>query len=202
MKHLLVLITCIGLSHIIFSQKVSDTKGLPIGSKAPDFAAFDLDSSLFVLSAKSEQRPLVIIFYRGAWCPICNKHLSAIQDSLDLIIEAGGLIAAISPEKPEFQKLMANRTNAEFSLLYDEDYDIARKYNVLFEPKKSELLIYNTLLGANLKETHTDGSQRLPIPATYIIDTNQTIIWRHFDPNYKNRASVRSIINTLESIKE
>lgn len=202
MKHLLLIVAFISFKLALFSQNISEAKGLPMGAEAPGFSALDADSSRFVLSEKIQQKPVVIIFYRGAWCPVCNKHLSTVQDSLEQIIEAGGQIAAISPEKPEFQKVMAKKTKAEFSLLYDEDDKIAQKYGVAFEPKKAELLIYNTLLGAKLKETHPGESQRLPIPATYVIDTNQTIIWRHFDPNYKNRATVRSIINALKSIKE
>jgi len=53
------------------------------------------------------------------------------------------------------------------------------------------------MLNANLKETHSDDSQRLPIPATYIIDTKGKIVWRQFDSDYKNRSTVKEIINNL-----
>jgi peroxiredoxin len=52
-------------------------------------------------------------------------------------------------------------------------------------------------LGAKLKDTHSDDSQRLPIPATYIINEDGIIVWRQFDPDYKHRASVKEILNAL-----
>jgi len=73
---------------------------------------------------------------------------------------------------------------------------------VNFTPKKSELIIYNTILGAKLKETHSDDSQRLPIPATYLIGQNGKIAWRQFDPNYKKRSSVKDIIRAIENLKK
>jgi peroxiredoxin len=57
--------------------------------------------------------------------------------------------------------------------------------------------MYNTALGANLKSAHSDDSQQLPIPATYIVNTDRTIVWRHFDPDYKKRASVEDIVAHL-----
>nr|NQU92093.1 AhpC/TSA family protein [Bacteroidota bacterium] len=58
------------------------------------------------------------------------------------------------------------------------------------------------MLGAKLKETHSDDSQRLPIPATYIIDQNGKIIWRQFDPDYKERSTVNGILKALPSIRK
>ncbi|MCA1761082.1 MAG: hypothetical protein LC658_15045, partial [Bacteroidales bacterium] len=60
---------------------------------------------------------------------------------------------------------------------------------------------YNTMLGANLKEAHSDDSQRLPIPATYVINTDGKIVWRHFDPDYKKRSTVEDIVAALNSIQ-
>ena len=93
--------------------------------------------------------------------------------------------------------MMANKTGAKFTLLYDEEYKIANAYDVTFTPSSKQLFTYNKFLGANLKETHSDDSQRLPIPATYIIEQNGTIVWRQFNPDYKNRSSVKEIINNL-----
>jgi peroxiredoxin len=57
--------------------------------------------------------------------------------------------------------------------------------------------MYNKLLGARLKKAHSDDSERLPIPATYIIDSQGKVVWRHFDPDYKKRSSVTDILANL-----
>ncbi|PJB59866.1 MAG: alkyl hydroperoxide reductase, partial [Bacteroidetes bacterium CG_4_9_14_3_um_filter_41_19] len=125
--------------------------------------------------------PVVVIFYRGQWCPVCNKHLSHLQDSLQLIYEKGATVIAVSPEQSEFLKRTAEKTHASFSLLYDEGYKISDLFDVTFKPDTMTTIMYNTLLSANLKKANTDDSQRLPIPATFIIGTDGKIVWRHFD---------------------
>lgn len=182
-------------------KTVKEAQGLAVGEKAPAFSALTADSTEFSLSDALTEGPIVIIFYRGFWCPVCNKHLGKIQDSLKLIEEKGAKVIAISPEKPEYLDIMAEKKGAEFTLLYDEGYKIANAYDVTFKPSSTTLFTYNTLLGAKLKDTHSDDSQRLPIPATYLIDTDGNIAWRQFDPDYKNRSSVSEILTALDALK-
>ncbi len=183
-----------------FSQSYKDAnevKGLAVGIKAPLFTAIDAEKSTFVLAEALKKGPVVVIFYRGHWCPVCNKHLGQIQDSLSLITEKGATVVAISPEKPEYLAKMEEKTGAKFSLLYDEDYKISDAYDVTFLPDTKQIVLYNTMLNAKLKKTHSDDSQRLPIPATYIINSEGKIVWRQFDPNYKNRSTVKDILSNL-----
>lgn len=82
-------------------------------------------------------------------------------------------------------------------MLFDEGYKISNLFDVTFLPNKATRISYNTALGAKLKEAHSDDSERLPIPATFIIDTDGKIVWRHFDPDYKERASVKDIVDNI-----
>jgi len=178
-------------------RSADSAKGLEVGAKAPVFTALDADSVKFELDDALKTGPVVLIFYRGYWCPFCNKHLSQIQDSLKLITEKGATVIAISPQKPEYLDKMAEKTKAKFTLLYDEGYKIADAYDVTFTPESKQLFVYNTVLNAKLKKTHSDDTQRLPIPATYIINKDGKIVWRQFNPDYKKRSSVNEILNHL-----
>jgi len=178
-------------------KSVKEAKGLQIGDLVKDFSAIDLHDNKFLLSEALKNGPVVVIFYRGQWCPICNKHLKNLQDSLNLIYDKGATVVAISPEKSEFLKRTAEKTHASFALLYDDAYRISNQFDVTFRPDSMSRLMYNGMLGANLKEAQTDDSQQLPIPATFIIDKNSKIVWRHFDPDYKKRASVEDIVRNI-----
>ena len=180
-------------------KEIEDVHGIEVGVKAPLFTAIDAQNKSFSLKEALKKGPVVLIFYRGFWCPVCNKHLSSLQDSLMQIQASGAQIIAVSPEKPEYLDEMAEKTGAEFTLLYDEGYKIADAYDVTFKPSAMQLFTYNTILGGKLKDSHSDDSQRLPIPATYIINQEGLIIWRQFDPNYKNRSTVQGILKALES---
>jgi peroxiredoxin len=179
------------------TKGVEEAHGLPVGVTAPDFHAMDADSITFKLSEALRTGPVVLIFYRGHWCPICNKHLGAVQDSLKLITDRGATVVAVSPQKPEYLDRMAQKSGASFRLLFDEGYTIADAYGVTFSPEKKQLFVYNTLLNGNLKKAHSDDSQRLPIPATFIISSEGNIVWRQFDPDYHNRSTVKDIMDNL-----
>jgi len=182
------------------NRKATEAKGLEVGQQAPVFSAKDANSETFQLSEKLKTGPVVLIFYRGQWCPVCNKHLSSIQENLEKIMDAGATVVAVSPEKPEYLDKTAQKTGARFTLLHDENYKIADAYDVTFLPGNMTRVMYNTMLGANLKEAHSDDSQRLPIPATFVINTKGKIVWRHFDPDYKKRSTTEDIVAALSSI--
>ena len=182
-------------------KTVDDAKGLLPGSNAPLFVARDADGKDYSLVEALADGPVVVIFYRGYWCPHCNRHLARIQDSLGLIYEKGASVIAVSPEKPEYLNETKEITGSEFTLLFDEGYRIANAYDVSFLPAQRKLMKYNTFTKASLKESHSDESQRLPIPATYIINQEGLITWRQFDPNYKNRSTIKEIIQALSEIQ-
>ncbi len=182
-------------------KSVQEAHGPEVGTEAPMFEAGDADGSSFVLSEELKNGPVVLMFYRGFWCPVCNKHLASIQDSLELIEAKGGKVIAISPEKPEYLDKMAEKTGAEFTLLYDKGHKIAKAFDVNFKPTSKQLFTYNVLLMGNLKNTHSDKSQQLPIPATFIINTDGRIAWRQLDPDYHNRASVKDILGALDKLR-
>lgn len=181
-------------------RSAKEAQGLETGADAPMFHAKDMQGNDFSLQETLEQGPVVIIFYRGHWCPVCNKHLKTLQDSLDVIQQYKATLIAVSPEQVRLLGKTAEKTGAEFTLLHDKNYHIAEAFDVQFRPDSMQRVMYNTALGANLKEAHSDDSQQLPIPATFVIGKDGKIAWRHFDPDYRKRSSVKDIVEALEKL--
>ena len=94
--------------------------GLQVGELVPEFSALDQEGKLVSVKELLSEGPVVLVFYRGQWCPICNQHLQSFQDSLLLLEEFGVQLVAISPESPEYLMKMAEKNNLTFGLLYDE----------------------------------------------------------------------------------
>lgn len=170
---------------------------LKIGETAPNFKLADHTGKELELYEMIKAGPVVMIFYRGQWCPICNKHLANLQEGLEEVRLKGAQIIAVTPEKQENIDKTIVKTNISFPVIYDEDYLIMKAYHVDFIPQKKTTMSYNTFLNANLKKAHSDDSQTLPVPATYIIGTDGKIKYVHFDPDYKNRASINEIVKNL-----
>lgn len=178
-------------------KTASEAKGLPVGAKVPMFSTKDQFGKTFKLAEALRKGPVVVLFYRGQWCPVCNRHLSRVQDSLQQVYAKGATVIAISPESSEYAKQTAKKTNASFRLLHDKNYLIGNAFDVIFKPDDAQINIYNGKLNAQLEKAHSDKSNRLPIPATFIINKKGRIVWSHFNSDYRIRASIKDILNHL-----
>src|SRR6187455_874671 len=95
----LVLIFALFVSTGLLAQEAPE--GLFIASKAPDFKAKDQNGKDVRLKDLLKQGKVVLVFYRGQWCPFCNRELKKLEDSLQYIREKGATLVAVTPEKPE-----------------------------------------------------------------------------------------------------
>jgi peroxiredoxin len=171
-------------------------EGLFIASKAPDFKAKDQQGNEVRLKDLLKKGKVVIVFYRGQWCPFCNRELSRLQDSLQLIKEKGATLIAVSPEKPENIQLTVEKTKAEFPILYDEGLKIMKAYDVEYEVPENTVTRYRNS-GIDLEKLNGTNGKYLPVPAVYIVDKESTVTYRFFEPDYKKRPSVQEILNNL-----
>jgi len=176
-------------------------KGLPVGSIAPDFNGTDQDGNTIRLKSLLKKGPLVLIFYRGQWCPVCNAYLKTFQDSLSLITMQGAQVIAVSPETVENVKITQRKTKLTVPILSDSSQKIMKDYGVFFHVTDGYNLKIKLFLFSSIANNNGKDDADLPVPATYIIDQNGKIIWRQFDINYKNRASVRDILKNLPATK-
>ncbi|MBN8685414.1 MAG: AhpC/TSA family protein [Chitinophagales bacterium] len=171
-------------------------EGLFIGSKAPDFKAKDQTGQSVRLKDFLKKGKVVLVFYRGYWCPYCNRELSRLQDSLSLITEKGATVIAVSPEKAEHVATTVEKTKATYPVLYDEDMKIMKGYDVEFEVEETVLGRYRSS-GIDIEKNNGTNGKFLPIPAIYIIDKESTVTYRFFDTDYKKRPSVKEILANL-----
>ncbi|MDF2552944.1 MAG: hypothetical protein K0R77_2219 [Chryseobacterium sp.] len=174
---------------------LDEVKGKMVGETIPDFSAKDQFEKTFSLSL--EKKKTVLVFIRGQWCPYCNKYIESLQNLAPELQLNNTRLVIISPEKPEFIAKTVNKTKTAYSVLYDENYKIAELFDVLYTPEKKTLDFYEKQLGDDFKKSRSDDSGRLPVSATFILDENQKIIWRHFNPDYKERASLKDILDQL-----
>ncbi|GAC1596183.1 MAG: hypothetical protein NVS3B8_09370 [Chitinophagaceae bacterium] len=140
--------------------------------------------------------PVVIVFYRGQWCPYCNRQLKALQDSLSLIKGKGANLIAISPEKPENVSKTIEKTKASYAILFDEGLKIMNNYDVSYAIDSNTVQKYKNF-GIDFKEANGINGNYLPVPTVYIINRQKVIIFKHFDPDYRKRVSVQEILSHL-----
>ena len=172
-------------------------EGLFINSKAPDFKATDQYGNEIRLKDVLKDSFVVLIFYRGQWCPYCNKQLKKLEDSLQLIKDKGAKLIAVTPEKNEYILKTIEKTKASYSLLYDKEMKIMKAYAVAFEVDERTVSRYKN---ADIDLATANGQKDkvyLPVPAVYIINKEGTIVYRFFEADYKKRPVVKDILENL-----
>ncbi|MGK2860987.1 MAG: peroxiredoxin-like family protein [Chitinophagaceae bacterium] len=194
MKRISIWCLLILAGHFLFAQEAPE--GLFLNSKAPDFKAKDQNGKDIRLKELLKKGKVVLVFYRGEWCPYCNKHLQKLEDSLQLIIGKGATLVAVSPEKPESISKTIEKTKAQYSILHDEGLKIMKAYEVEFEIPGNMLKRYRNG-GIKIDEINGKNGNYLPVPATYIIDKDSNISYRFFNQDYKKRPSVKEILDHL-----
>ena len=172
-------------------------EGLFINSKAPDFALKDQQGNSVKLKDVLRNGPVVLVFYRGHWCPYCNKHLKKLEDSLQLIKNKGAQLIAVTPEKPENIAKTVEKTKAEYLIVYDGDMKIMKAYDVAYSVDEKTIARYKR---ADIDLGENNGQKNgvyLPVPAVYIISKSGTVVYRFFDADYKKRPTVKEILENL-----
>ncbi len=194
MKNILAAVLFLTGSLTLIAQEAPE--GLFIGSKAADFKATDQRGNEIRLKDLLKKGKVVLVFYRGYWCPHCNRELSRFQDSIGLVLDKGATLIAISPETTDNISKTIEKTKAEFSILHDEGLKIMKAYDVDFEVPENTVTRYRNT-GIDLAEINGKNGTWLPVPAVYIIDKESTVTYRFFNQDYKKRPSVKEIVENL-----
>ncbi|WP_088832590.1 peroxiredoxin-like family protein [Paenibacillus tyrfis] len=173
--------------------------GLELGTQAPDFTLIDHAGNKITLSAETAKGPVVLTFYRGAWCPFCNLQLLAYQRIWNDLQAAGAQLIAVSPQTPDQSILLNEKHRFSFPILSDVHNQTAEKYNLKFRMPDHLHDIYRSL-GITLDAFNGDHSWELPVPATFVIDKARIIRAAQVDADYKNRMEPAEILQILNSI--
>ncbi len=169
---------------------------LKVGTTAPAFKAKDGQGRDVELKSLLKKGPVVLYFYRGQWCPYCNKQLSQLQDSLQMLTAKGAQVVVVSPETQDNIDQTVSKTKASFAIIHDRNFAIMKAYRTAFTVDNATATKYQGF-GVDLKKANGSDQNVLPVPATYVIGRNGKIKFAYFNPDYKQRVSVKQVAQAL-----
>ncbi|UMB60435.1 AhpC/TSA family protein [Lutibacter sp. A80] len=191
---LLALIAVIGFqSQAQVAEKAEDISPLLIGEVIPDILLKSEDASEYSTSSILSEKPTIMLFYRGGWCPYCNAHLAEIQEAENEIMELGYQIVAISPDKPENLKITDDKNKINYSLYSDSEGKLIKSIGIAFKAPER----YGQMLSKNSGGLN-EGF--LPVPSIFIVDTSGKILFEYINPDYKNRLSSSLLLAVLKNL--
>jgi peroxiredoxin len=171
------------------------------GNKAPDFSLPNVNGETIQLSQLLATGPVVLIFYRGGWCPYCNLALRSYQAILPQIQLAGATLVAVSPQTPDNSLSASEKMALSFPVLSDSGNTVARAYGLVFTVS-SEVQAVQQSMGLDLSKVNGSETWELPIPGSYVIAPDGTIALAFIDPDYTHRLEPAAILTTLAQLKQ
>ncbi|QEG39117.1 peroxiredoxin-like family protein [Roseimaritima ulvae] len=185
-----------------FAKGIADVRASGVEKSAKQVGDQAVDGTLqgwkgdsVTLSKLWEQGPVVLMWYRGGWCPYCNIQLRAMQQSLDELENAGARLVVLTPELPEKAKQTAEASGISIVALHDKDLALAKKYGIVFQLPDAIAPMYQE----RLPQYNGNDALELPLSATYVIDSSGKITYAFLDADYKKRAEPAEVIEAVKA---
>jgi peroxiredoxin len=203
---LISLALCMGLvagEHALDRAILADSANAvtPIldGQKIPNANVALADGSPVSLQGLVMQKPSVVLFYRGGWCPYCSRQLAGLKNIEQELVDQGYQVLAVSPESPE--RLQEQKLQTEFAvtLVSDEKLEAIKGFGVGFAVDEATSKRY---AGHGISLTKDEsGKPVLPAPAIFIVDQQGTVKFSYVNPDFKERPSETLILAAATALK-
>jgi peroxiredoxin len=183
-------------------------RSLKPGIEAPEFELPDQNGKVVRASDLLARGPLVISFIRGRWCPFCVGQMEAMNAIAPQIKDLGAFMVAISPQTVHQNYLMSDQHELQFPVLTDAGNKVAKQFGVAYRVPDYQQEVYGRAF-VNLPFVNGDSSWELPIPATYILERNQSVgedardtqvLYASASPDYTERPEPADILQFLAQL--
>ena len=168
-----------------------------VGAKAPSFELPDHNGKLVSSANLLAKGRLVLCFIRGRWCPFCVGQMEAMSFIASAIEAAGASLVAISPQTEKQAFFMRDQHKLGFPLLVDTNNLVARQFGLVYRVPEEQQGLYRSTF-VNLPFVNGDSSWELPIPATFVVDPDGTILFASANEVYADRPEPLEILSVVE----
>ncbi|KGK29031.1 peroxiredoxin-like family protein [Cellulophaga sp. E6(2014)] len=183
-----------GIAAVVETNIVGNA--LQVGETAINFTLPNALGKKITLYDELENGPVILMWYRGGWCPYCNMQLHYMQEMLPEFKKLGASLLAITPETPDNSISTKEKNDLEFEVLSDLDNKVGYEYKVVFKLTEDVKEIYEN--GFELSKFNGNDKGELPLAATYIIGQNKVIQYAFLDADYRNRAEPQDLLEHLK----
>lgn len=186
----------------LFDESIQTLKGTGIEKNAPQLGGTFPDSEIAgkKVTEYVKEGPLLVVVYRGGWCPYCVKQLKDLQANINRLKDFKVTVIGISPEKETEVRKTKKKNDLSFTLVSDEDGKLLRELGLMFKVDDKVAQEYKNL-GINLAESQGNSRQELPVPATYLVGKNRKVIYGYIDADYRKRPGTEELFSTLKEMR-
>lgn len=176
------------------------TRPLKAGDAVPEVMVKKQGRESVPLKQVYRERPIVLVFFRGGWCPICTRHTQELIKIHPQVKELGAELVGISPDSPDSTRQNVAKNSIPFMILSDADASASTAFGLAFQVDQATVSRYKGF-GINLEKASGFSHHTLPIPAVFIVDRSGNIVYVHSNPDYRDRLDPKTILTELEKLK-
>lgn len=176
------------------AEKAQNVEPIGAGRRAPAATLMTMQNQPYDLADAYAAGPTVLVFYRGGWCPYCNRHLAELRHAVEPLNDMGVQLIAVSPDRPAELRKTAAEQELDYLLLSDASMQLARDFGIAFRVPDQTVSKYLNEYRIDLEAASGRSHHQLPVPAVYVIDRDRVIRFVHYDPDYKQRLDHETLI--------
>jgi len=182
-----------------------ETTPLRTGDRAPEFTVRTVDDEPFVFDPDSLERPVILISFRGGWCPYCNMHLSELRTVIPELREKGIDVLFLSNDRPDLlysslkMETKEDIDGLDYVILSDANINAAIALGTAFRTDKG-LTDYLEEKGRDYEGSSIGIHNALAVPAVYVIDQSGEIVFDFVNPDYKIRLPADELLETANKL--
>lgn len=183
---------------INIAENAEDVSPLLNGLKIPDTVIYDISGDPHRLLEVVGEKPTVLVFYRGGWCPYCSRQLASLRIIEDKLIQMGYQLIALSPDSPQRLKEEAHDAGFKIQIFSDQYFEVTQAFGLGYYLDDDVAEKYRTRLGTEFVDLEGVSRVALPVPAVYIIDRKGLVHFQYVNPNYSVRLENRILLQASQ----
>ncbi len=182
----------------LVAVSAEQTQPLSIGAKVPTVLLKTVDGQTADLADLIKEKPTVLVFYRGGWCPYCNTQLGRLKEIEQQILDAGWQIIAISPDRPQKLSKSIIKHQMKYTLFSDSKMEASKRFGIAFKVDDATIEKYKGY-GIDLDDASGENHHLLPIPAVFLVGIDGVIKFTYANPDYKVRLDPQVLLSTVKA---
>lgn len=169
------------------------------GMKAPSFSAAGADGKTHGFDPANRDKPAMLVFYRGGWCPFCVVYWSELRKIEDQLEQAGVEVMFLSADRPEILAEALEGDAPSYLLLSDNSMEIAEAFGIAFRVDDETVEKYKGY-GIDLEQASGMDHHVLPAPAIFLVDSDGVIKFSYVNPDYTIRPSPELVLTAAKTM--
>jgi len=195
----ILLVTLLGNQMAKSQDVMYEICPIKVGEQAPDVSLTDSSKNEVLLSELTLEKPTVLIFYRGAWCGYCTKHLAELNEIKTDVEKLGFQMLGITVDQSSKLQESTKRSQSEIQVYSDSKLEAINAFGLDWQVEEELFNKYKEQYKLDLEDWSGEDHHSLPVPAIYIIKDG-IIQFQYVNPNYRSRLKPETLLAILETL--